>query len=509
MIKSFGNKGFKDNTARMLLVLLPLFLVILVSLVEKAPLFSIFPIGSNDEIGYWREMYSFDRLGFDFGKNGWVGYDAASIGPFGCHGLLQVAAWGWYALLFDWGHHSIYIANFIMLTAAFLAFVFLAKPDHKECLLIFLFSLCYRPLSIYMDSSLMEIPCFAAVLFYFAAFIFYCRKTDSKARFALCIAAGLYCSILRICYIVILFPTIMVNNKHRIDLKLILKMSLYVLAFLLIYIVYNKTTAQYPQWFLTELSNDSSLSVKLMKVLGYFKEGLIAYFAQIWDRMIWFVSSYASFERIKYLLTVSFPELFFPIRILDQLLKIILLLPDRKDGKWVFNKTKFWMFVMLLTFDAGIIALYDVSGWVDTRVISSLLYGIIIWLILLYSDRLKKRSFYAVCFILLLVSLMTIRIMPAKGNGHYAFKDYETVFEPLKEYEGKPSLAVDLELIDGPDALSIVTALPENYGILLYSDKTKVYESRPEFVYSASELELNDYNGIHKDPEKGYLYIRK
>jgi len=507
MKKSFAERDLKDYVARSVLVLLPLFLVILISLKEKAPLFSVFPIGSNDEIGYWREMFSFDKLGFAFGKNGWVGYDVAKIGPFGCHGLLQVAAWGWYSFLFDWGHHSIFIANFLMLTAAFVVFVLLAKPDYKQCLLILLFSLCYRPLSIYMDTSLMEIPCFAAILGYFAAFVCYCRKPDSRVRFVLCIILGLYCSILRICYIVILFPAIMVSNDHKIDLKLLLKMILYVLGFLVIYIVYNKTTAQYPQWFLTELADDASVLSKLLKVLVYFKTGLIAYFSQIWDRLIWFFSSYASFDRIIYLLTVSFPELFFPIRILDQFLKIVLLFPDRKDGKWAFNKTKLWMFVMLLTFDIGIIALYDVSGWVDTRVISSLLYGIIIWLILLYSHKLKKSHFYVICIVLMLASAITIKIMPVRGNSSYAFKDHETTFAALNEYEGENSIAMDLELIDGEDALSIVSALPENFGILLYSDVAKVYENRPQFIYSSVPLDLEGCQKRNTD-DKGYLYIR-
>ncbi len=502
-----NRKEIMNHLARVFLVLFPLFLSLILSLVEKRGLFSVFPILSNDEVSYWREMYSFDRCGFDFGKNGWLGYEPASIGSFGCHGLLQVAAWGWYTLLFEWTHHSIAIANFIMLEAAFLLFAVLVRPDSRQCLIIILFSLCFRPLSIYLNTSLMEIPCFAAIILYFALFVWYCRKPDSRLRLFFCLIVGLYCSVLRICYIVILFPAIMVSNDYRIDLKLVLKMLLYVAVFFVLYLIYNRTTAEYPQWFLTELKQESGLLDRVFSIALYFKTGLIRYFTQIWERIVWFYSGYASLDGIRYLLTVSFPELFFPIRILNLFLLIFLLVPDFKEKNFVFDKEKLSLFVMLLTFNFGIIALYDVSGWVDTRVISSLLYGIFLWIIVRYSGRISKGVFVILGVILLACSLFMIRITPIKDNGTYIMKDYGETFDVLAQYEGKRSIAVDLELIDGKDAFNFVNSVPANFGFLIYTDEKQLNEFRPEFIYSLSELKLNGYRIISDD--NGFIYMRK
>ena len=91
----------------------------------------------NDEVDYWRELFSFSNCGFAFGKHGFsLGY-TAEIGPFGCHGISPIIAWGWYALLFGWNGNSIVIANIILLEISYLLFVILAKLNRKSLFVLF------------------------------------------------------------------------------------------------------------------------------------------------------------------------------------------------------------------------------------------------------------------------------------------------------------------------------------------------------------------------------------
>jgi hypothetical protein len=86
-------------------------------------------------------------------------------------------------------------------------------------------------------------------------------------------------------------------------------------------------------------------------------------------------------------------------------------------------------------------------------------------------------------------------------------KDYGETFDVLAQYEGKRSIAVDLELIDGKDAFNFVNSVPANFGFLIYTDEKQLNEFRPEFIYSLSELKLNGYRIISDD--NGFIYMRK
>ncbi|MBR4470654.1 MAG: hypothetical protein IKS54_04990 [Erysipelotrichaceae bacterium] len=504
MMKQARNNRIINTLCDLLLIAVPLLLFLVYALKEKRALFALLP-RINDEVGYWRELYSFDRCFFNFGKNGWLGYKAAQIGPFGCHGLLQLFAWGWYALLFSWKVNSIYIANFILLTVAYLLFVILIRPNHKLAILVFLFSLSFRPLNTYLNTSLMEAPCFAAMLVYFALLYYYEQKPESKNRFFLCAIAALYCTLLRICYIVVLFPAIMISNDNKINLKLIIKMILYGSSFILLYLLFSKTTAEYPQWFLTELGgNAGSLIDKLKLILAYFANGLISYFLEIKDGIIRFMNLYASINGLITLITVSFPQLFFTVRLTVIAVLIFLLIPSKDIQLYL---KKIWMAIMLVTFIFGVIALYDTSGWLDIRITAPLLFGMIIWIFIEYDKTLHINFKNALIILLTVTALFITWITPKNKQAEFYPEKYQSLFSVLNDYEEVDSIVMHLDVMDSDDSLSIMYAIPPKYGVLIYTDENKIEENKPRFVFLTEKKDLKDYQIISQEDGCGYLYL--
>ena len=95
----------------------PLIIMLILSLLSGNNMFLSKPY-LNDELDYWRLMYSISERGFDFGSTEHlVGY-VAPIGPLGSHGLSPVAAWLWYVLLFPMTDSALVIAGVLMLIAA-------------------------------------------------------------------------------------------------------------------------------------------------------------------------------------------------------------------------------------------------------------------------------------------------------------------------------------------------------------------------------------------------------
>ena len=150
----------------------PLIIMLILSLLSGNNMFLSKPY-LNDELDYWRLMYSISERGFDFGSTEHlVGY-VAPIGPLGSHGLSPVAAWLWYVLLFPMTDSALVIAGVLMLIAAMALLYFIARPGAAELLLMGLFTILYPPLIRYINLSMMEMPCYACVIVYMALLLRY------------------------------------------------------------------------------------------------------------------------------------------------------------------------------------------------------------------------------------------------------------------------------------------------------------------------------------------------
>ena len=129
-----GNEGRRLRLwSAPLLILSPVVTMLLLSLLSGNNMFLSKPY-LNDELDYWRLMYSISERGFDFGSTEHlVGY-VAPIGPLGSHGLSPVAAWLWYVLLFPMTDSALVIAGVLMLMAALALLYLIARPCPREAL---------------------------------------------------------------------------------------------------------------------------------------------------------------------------------------------------------------------------------------------------------------------------------------------------------------------------------------------------------------------------------------
>ena len=250
VLRLIDKKQLPRLSACLLFACTPLIIMLVLSLLSGQNMFLSKPV-FNDEMSYWRLMYSISERGFDFGSTEHlVGY-VAPYGPLGSHGLSPVAAWLWYVLLFPMTDSALVIAGVIMLSAALLLMYIIARPGISETLLIALFTLLYPPLVRYINLSMMEMPCYACVIVYMALLLRY-EKEQSGAlprsfwTLPLLFVCGLYCTLLRMSNVVLFFPAILIFCHNRLSLKLLLCLVLYALGTLAFNYCFSLFVAPYP-----------------------------------------------------------------------------------------------------------------------------------------------------------------------------------------------------------------------------------------------------------------------
>lgn len=503
MIKDQEKTTYYDLIGRIALILLPFCLILILSIKDKRSLFDLLPY-INDEIDYWRELYSFDQCLLSFGKYGWLGYRTAKIGSLGCHGISEIFAWGWYPLLFPWKANSIYIANFILLTLAYIVFVILIKPNLKLCALIFFFSLSFRPLNAYMNSSLMEIPCTSFLFLCISLILSYQKRPQSKTLLYLCLISTVYCSLLRICYIVVLLPIIMISNDYKIDRRLIPKVLFLFICFIASYLISSWTSAEYPISFLNSISkNDLPLSDKLIMIINWFFKQFSASLIQIYSGFVSLFSKYASLAGLRSLFFDSFPRQLFIVRLFYYIVMFYLLFSGLRKQK--HDKLAIYMFIMLLGFVIGITALYETTAGKDVRIMSPLLYAVIIWIIVSdYTNKSNHRS--KIIIILLFITSIIISLISLPSQRiKIDTERYEYLADHLQD-EDQDSISLQIELYDHEYGLSLASCIPARYGILFFDDVSEVNKNRPKFVLSAQEISNGDYKLLGGNPQDGFLY---
>ena len=352
----------------LLLVASPVLVMLLLSLMSGQNMFLSKPI-FNDEMSYWRLMYSISERGFDFGSTEHlVGY-VAPYGPLGSHGLSPVAAWLWYVLLFPMTDSALVIAGVIMLSAALLLMYIIARPGISETLLIALFTLLYPPLVRYINLSMMEMPCYACVIVYMALLLRY-EKEQSGAlprsfwTLPLLFVCGLYCTLLRMSNVVLFFPAILIFCHNRLSLKLLLCLVLYALGTLAFNYCFSLFVAPYPDALYTLMQSDS-LAELLRGLWLNTRTNIINYLDPFSDNS----------------LPQAMARYFYLLVLLALLGKTLL---KREGGRMRLT----WRWAYFGVFAAGaaglliVLTIYYVFDWRDYRTLAPLAYCMVLWLLL-------------------------------------------------------------------------------------------------------------------------------
>ena len=443
----------------LLLVASPVLVMLLLSLMSWQNMFLSKPI-FNDEMSYWRLMYSISERGFDFGSTEHlVGY-VAPYGPLGSHGLSPVAAWLWYVLLFPMTDSALVIAGVIMLSAALLLMYIIARPGISETLLIALFTLLYPPLVRYINLSMMEMPCYACVIVYMALLLRY-EKEQSGAlprsfwTLPLLFVCGLYCTLLRMSNVVLFFPAILIFCHNRLSLKLLLCLVLYALGTLAFNYCFSLFVAPYPDALYTLMQSDS-LAELLRGLWLNTRTNIINYLDPFSDNS----------------LPQAMARYFYLLVLLALLGKTLL---KREGGRMRLT----WRWAYFGVFAAGaaglliVLTIYYVFDWRDYRTLAPLAYCMVLWLLLRWSG--EGRGFRLGLAALMLFGLL----MAPESYGHVAqdprFYPDESTGLDYSELFGDE--ACTLGLYGTAYDLALMKDVPANVGICggIYEENTHGY----------------------------------
>ncbi len=338
------------------LILSPLVILLVQSLIHGMNLFKGVPTWS-DELDYYREMLSYSHNGLKFGGSLFAGHEAA-IGPFGAHSFSPVIAWG-IVSLFGWNEHSILLFNLFFLCFSFLIFVLALKPRGRRLVLSFAAAYLYAPLVLYLHTSMIEVVIYGWIIIYFSLFSLYLSK-KTRGFFALALAAGIIVTLLRMPYVVVLFPLIWAASDYKFNLKTLKNLIIYILLFLVVYKVYNMFCADYPDWVTSRLAARPGLWSKFKFIINNVFTNLRLYFTFSATPVQWALR-YAYGITIVLLLAASFVE------------------KGKEHITKCFKRDYFALFIMTGGLWAIMVALYDIKDYRDFRTFSIVLFFVYLY----------------------------------------------------------------------------------------------------------------------------------
>lgn len=437
----------------------PLLIMLILSLLSGNNMFLSKPY-LNDELDYWRLMYSISQQGFDFGSTEHlVGY-VAPIGPLGSHGLSPVAAWLWYVLLFPMTDSALVIAGVIMLVAALALLYLIIRPGVTQLLLLGLFTLLYPPLVRYINLSMMEMPCYACVIVYMALLLRYEREHSGALpsrgwTLPLLFICGLYCTVLRMSNVVLFFPAILIFCDNRLSLKLLLCLLLYALGTLAFNYCFSLFVAPYPD-VLYNLMQSGSLGELLRGLWLNTRDNILNFLDPMSDN-----SLPQAMARYFYLLTL--------------LLLFVKTLFKKEGGRLRLT----WRWEYFGVFAAGaaclalVVMIYFVFDWRDYRTLAPTAYGLVLWLLLRWNG--ESRGFRTALAALMVFGML----MAPEAYSHVSqdprfFPDESTGLDYSQIFGDQPCT---LGLYGTDYDLALMKDVPPNVGICggIYEEDTHGY----------------------------------
>lgn len=345
----------REKTKRIILTITyavsPLIMLSLICLTARKNLFLSLPTWS-DELDYWREIYSFSKNGFNFGGSLFVGFDAA-VGPLGAHSFSPILVWGLFSLIFPWGAHSILIYNLLLLCVTCLFFYVIGRPKGEQVVYSLVLFILFPPLYMYIFTSMIEVPLYAGLIAFFALYMRY-RGDKEKYIFVMMLVIGGWVTLVRMTYIVVLFPAVMAATDFKVNRKAIRNLLIYVAAFLASYKIYNIFCATYPDWVTVAISNASGIHGKLGVIAANTKENIVRLFS--------LSSSSQTAVRYAYGTVIVFFGLFSFFKL------------ENKKLKPSFDKENFAWFVMTGGLLTMMVTLYDIKDYRDFRTFAPILF---------------------------------------------------------------------------------------------------------------------------------------
>jgi len=485
------NMTYVSNAKRylsgLLLVLTPwILLSIITALFAKNSMFMLTPYW-NDELSYWHEVLSFSTKGLNFGY-----YTINEILPntlsFGNHGFGTVSVYTAYAKLFGWNYYSIAISNNVFISIAFFLLILIVKPTTKTTLLISLFYITYTPLILYCSTSMSELMNFATLIVYFSLLFSYINY-DSKRRNIILFILIFFCisiSFIRIINIILFLPIIFYYNKDlKFNGKMIILLTGWIIFSIFLFLVNSHFVSPYPYSFLSELFSISTIFDFTIFFLKHLCLNILRFFYPFRDDFIQVLQRYLVFSLIIWLFIKS--------RVLKY--------KTSKIDMFYFSAFILIFLSLLITFTA-----YDVFNWRDYRVITPLIFGIILFFIL--SNRLQIiKIFFLVNLFGLIILFLSPRIqVEFLTNSHrYTRPKNNVALNKIQYSEKAISKFKNTLVIDNYDE-DVFLNTPAGIGITFSDTISDKLQSR--YIYTHTPRELKSYQQIIKS-KNGILYQKK
>lgn len=438
----------------------------------------------SDEIGYWRELYSFSEHGWKFGCGGGILNETADWGHFGSHGLAPFFAWGWYARLFPWTPEALVNANFILLEISVIVFVLLVHDDLKDMIFSAVILLCWPYIFLYLCSSMMETACCAVMIIYTALFIRYRRK-KTRVLFCLALLCILYLTCMRYCYAVAAFPLLWESCDYRIDKKTVVIMLIYALGTVLVYWFLTKFETTYPDYVIDQ-TDGSGLGGKI-KLL--------------WENFLLNVQKYFSFQPHQ---TSEFFH-----RIISVAAAALLCIRGLygEDRRFYFSLGLVIFTLILLN-----LICYDIGFQKELRVM-----GPVLVFALLAVENGRGSVWLKTVIALAAAVGLVIGVKQIQGYGSRNEYNHFFMLERFSEMEDQSGVV--RPLFDDEPAVAAVTVtetfqpvswIPPQISIQWANDKKDMKNAETEYVVAiAEEIEVPDDYILTGEPVTGFKVYRR
>lgn len=129
----------------------------------------------NDELFYYKQVEAILQYGFPQGNFGFNESQALN-GGFAAWSPVVLLPWILWGLVFGWNFMSpIYCNIFLMMLAVFV-FVYLVRPDFRQCLILTVLYAAFTPMTRYILSYMSEAIFFALVIFMVSLVLAYSRE---------------------------------------------------------------------------------------------------------------------------------------------------------------------------------------------------------------------------------------------------------------------------------------------------------------------------------------------
>lgn len=450
------------------LILSPLILLLLESTSVGKNLFLSLPTWS-DELDYFREVFSFSKCGFNFGGSLFAGFEAPH-GPFGAHSFSPVVVYGLFALIFPFNAHSILYINLFLLCLSWLFLILLVKPTGRSLGYLIVASLFFTPLSLYLFTSMIEIPLYAGLIVFFGLFKKYIDEKKDK-WFWIALILGVLITLTRMTYIVVLFPLIWAKSDFKFNLRTLRNMIIYVVAFLVCYKIYNLFCAGYPDWVTARISAAEGIREKLAVVIYNTKDNFVRFF------------SFKGFE----------PESL--LRYAYALMMLVLLQASfftRNENKMKLKFDRFWFSLAFMSGGLWVlmVVLYDIKDYRDFRTFAPILFFVLLFIFVTDREgKFDKKQRWAGLIFIIFIMFMKNPLLADRAVGDVK----EVALPAFDEKDATLSIGATMDINWG-DA-SLMQSLPPNLGFKVF------YNSDVEYGidYVDYVLTTKEYVAGHED----------